>query len=71
MTQKIRVVEDEPAIGDNTAYALETEGYGVVSSSTGQGALTLGRRPGWFSTDGFRHRAGDVTSYFDSHHTCS
>jgi two-component system catabolic regulation response regulator CreB len=41
MAQEILVVEDEPAIVDNIVYALETEGYDVVSSSTGQDALAL------------------------------
>ena len=37
--QKILVVEDEPSIADNIAYALATEGYTPVCCATGEEAL--------------------------------
>lgn len=37
--QRILVVEDEPAISDMIAYALRTDGFDVIRSSTGEDAL--------------------------------
>jgi two-component system catabolic regulation response regulator CreB len=39
MAATILVVEDEPAIADNIAYALKTDGFGVVCCGTGAEAL--------------------------------
>lgn len=39
MTEKILVVEDEPAIADNIIYALSTEGFEPLWCSTGREAL--------------------------------
>lgn len=36
--QRIQVVEDEPAISDMIAYALRTDGFDVIRSSTGEDA---------------------------------
>ncbi len=42
MKKKILIVEDEPSIADNIAYALETEGFESVWRSTGkEGLVTL------------------------------
>ena len=41
MSQKILVVEDEPAIADNIKYALSTEGFDVVWCSTAGEAATV------------------------------
>lgn len=41
MARTILVVEDETAIADTIAYALETEGFEVVRASTGGEALGL------------------------------
>ena len=41
MTQKILVVEDEPAIADNIKYALSTEGFDVAWCATGEEAITF------------------------------
>ena len=41
MSEKILVVEDEPAIADNVTYALSTEGFDVVWCSTGEEAMTV------------------------------
>ena len=35
MTQKVLLIEDEPAIADSVTYALETEGYDALWCSTG------------------------------------
>lgn len=40
---KILVVDDEPAIRDSVAYALEREGYDVVGAEDGETALELAR----------------------------
>jgi two-component system, OmpR family, response regulator RegX3 len=40
MSERILVVDDEPAIVDAIAYALEGEGYDVESRADGQEALT-------------------------------
>lgn len=42
--QRVLVVEDEPALVDSISYALEVEGFEVVSASTGRDALTQARR---------------------------
>jgi two-component system response regulator RegX3 len=39
MSERILVVDDEPAISDAVAYALEGEGYEVESRSDGEAAL--------------------------------
>ena len=39
MTERILVVDDEPAIVDAVAYALRSEGFEVDSRSDGEGAL--------------------------------
>src|SRR5215467_3625999 len=36
MKDKILVIEDEPSIADTITYALKTEGFDVVSCSTGE-----------------------------------
>jgi two-component system, OmpR family, response regulator RegX3 len=41
VSERILVVDDEPAIVDAVAYALEGEGYEVASRSDGQEALSL------------------------------
>jgi DNA-binding response OmpR family regulator len=41
MSERILVVDDEPAIVDAVAYALEGEGYEVASRSDGQEALNV------------------------------
>jgi two-component system catabolic regulation response regulator CreB len=41
MSQKILVVEDEPAIADNITYALSTEGFEVVWCATAGEAATV------------------------------
>jgi two-component system, OmpR family, catabolic regulation response regulator CreB len=41
MTQRILIVEDEPAIADNITYALQTDGFEAVWSSTGGEALAI------------------------------
>ena len=41
MSDKILVVEDEPAIADNISYALSTEGFEVVWCTTGGEAMAL------------------------------
>jgi len=41
MSQTILVVDDEPAIVDNIAYALRTEGFEVVSCSTSEEAQSI------------------------------
>ena len=38
MSQKILVVEDEPAIAENIVYALQTEGFEVECCTTGRKA---------------------------------
>ncbi len=37
---KILIVDDEPSIVDNISFALETEGFSVISCTTGGDALT-------------------------------
>ena len=44
MTQRILVVEDEPAIADTISYALTTDGFEPLCCSTGQDALELLQR---------------------------
>lgn len=39
MSSTVLVVEDEPAIADNIAYALQTDGFDVVRCTTGGEAL--------------------------------
>jgi len=41
VSQKILVVEDEPAIADNITYALSTEGFDVTWCATGEEARTV------------------------------
>lgn len=41
MSQKILVVEDEPAIADNIKYALSTEGFDVVWCTTAREATAI------------------------------
>jgi two-component system, OmpR family, catabolic regulation response regulator CreB len=41
MKPRILIVEDEPAIADNIAYALETEGFETVQVSAGTAALSV------------------------------
>ena len=41
MKPRILIVEDEPAIADNIAYALETEGFETVQVSSGTPALSV------------------------------
>lgn len=41
MSAKILIVEDEPSICENIVYALEADGFAVVSTTTGGGALDL------------------------------
>lgn len=42
--QRVLVVEDEPALVDSISYALEVEGFEVVSATTGRDALAQARR---------------------------
>lgn len=42
--QRVLVVEDEPALVDSISYALEVEGFEVVSATTGRDALVQARR---------------------------
>lgn len=38
---RVLIIEDEPAIVDNMAYALRTEGFGVISRTTGQEGMAV------------------------------
>jgi two-component system catabolic regulation response regulator CreB len=44
--QRVLIIEDEPAIVDNMAYALRTEGFEVASCPTGQEGLADLREKG-------------------------
>lgn len=39
MTPKILIVEDEPSIAENIVYALEADGFSVITAATGRDAL--------------------------------
>jgi len=43
MSEKILVVEDEPALQETLAYNLERQGYNVETASDGQAALDVAR----------------------------
>jgi two-component system response regulator RegX3 len=47
VTERILVVDDEPAIVDAVAYALEGEGYEVDSRADGEAALTAALEEGF------------------------
>jgi len=43
MSEKILIVEDEPALQETLVYNLEKQGYNVEAVSDGQAALTAAR----------------------------
>ena len=43
LRQRVLVVEDEPALVDSITYALEVEGFDVVTATTGRDALVQAR----------------------------
>ena len=46
MSERILVVEDEPAIAEAVAYALEAAGYDVDTVGNGEDALSARRARG-------------------------